>query len=191
MAGCKLTRSLRNRKCQYDVAGVALLFLANWYPGVDSVEDAPVAIEGQIGYGFDADGILTSIILPPGEKFFQIDANRNVTNYTDDLVENGNGGKYRTHTVNTVIGKNDMDIQDEGDAISLGAFIAVVVDKAGVIHVLGRSGGLMATSFNYASGGAETDASGWTTVLTGTSKEIAPIVKSLSVITPIDTEIIP
>ena len=74
---------------------------------------------------------------------------------------------------------------NQGDALSLGRFIAIVVDKSGRAVVLGRNNGLSATSFNYASGAADADANGWTTVLAGTELEIAKLLENESVITPL------
>ncbi|HOF16705.1 MAG TPA: hypothetical protein PLP76_07405 [Bacteroidales bacterium] len=80
-----------------------------------------------------------------------------------------------------------MDVLNEGDALSLGKFIAIVVDKSGRIMVLGRVNGLTAPAggFDYNSGAADADASGWTMIQQGLSNEIAPLVESEDVITPI------
>jgi hypothetical protein len=98
------------------------------------------------------------------------------------LAVNGNGGKYRTHTVNFTLSEYDYNILNQGDALSLGKFTAVVVDKSGRIVILGRINGLSATAFNYASGAADADANGWTVTMAGTEMEIGRLLESESVI---------
>lgn len=186
MAGCKLTKSLNNKNCEYAVAGASDLYLANWYPPVEGT----AAVENAIAYQTDTDGYISSIFLPTGEKFFKVTSSDNTLSFSDTLLAGGNGGKYRQHTVNAVLNQYDVDVLDEGDALSLGRFIAIVVDKAGVPRLLGRTGGIAAPAggFDYNSGAAEADATGWTIIQQGTSTEIAPILKSSAVITPLYVE---
>lgn len=188
MANCKLTKSLDGKNCEYSVAGLALLFLANWFPAGSGSTSSP----GEINYTTDSDGVISAIHLPTDEKFYKIGGAENSLSYADTLLANGNGGKYRQHTVNGVILNNDIDTLKEGDALSLGKFIAVAVGKDGVIKLLGRTGGLTAPAggFDYNSGAAEGDASGWTMIQQGSSMEIAPIVANLAAITPIDEPVI-
>lgn len=183
---CKVTKSLNTKVCSYAVAGVAMAYLANWYPPVEvAAESAPVA--GQIGYVKDTDGYIIEIILPPTEKFFEIEGAENTVSYSDLLLAGGNGGMYRQHAVNAVLNQYDLGTLEEGDAMSLGKFIWVTIDKAGRIVLLGRTGGIKAPAggFDYNSGAAEADATGWTVIQQGVSMEIAPLVKSKAVITPV------
>lgn len=188
MAGCKLTRSLDNKVCAYAVAGADTLYLANYFPPVEG--DAAVA--GSIAYEFDADGYVSKITLPTGEKFYEVKGEDQTISFSDALLAGGNGGKYRQHTVNATLNQLDVDVLNAGDALSLGRFIAIVVDKAGRISVLGRTGGLSAPAggFDYNSGAADADATGWTVILQGASTEIARLVKDASVITPIFAEVV-
>ena len=191
MAGCKLTKSLNNKLCEYAVAGASDLYLANYYPPVISTgADTPTAQANAIVYKTDADGYLTNIVLPTGEKWFKVNGSDGTISFTDALLAGGNGGKYRQHTINAVLNQNDVDVLDEGDALSLGRFIGAVVDKGGVARLLGRTGGLSAPAggFDYNSGAAEADATGWTIIQQGTSTEIAPILKSVAVLTPLFEE---
>lgn len=186
MSGCKLTRSLDNKACNYALSGARALYLANFFSPVEGEE----ATANAIAYQFDEDGYITNIHLPEGEAFYKIECAENTLSFTDALTEGGNGGKYRTHTVNAVINQHDLDTINEGDALSLGRFVAVVVDSAGKVSILGRTGGLKAPAggFDYASGAAEADATGWTLQLAGTSTEIAKLLKSEAVITPLFEE---
>lgn len=175
MAGCKLTKSLDNKICEYAVAGAHTLYLANFYSPV--VGSAPVA--NAIAYQFDVDGYIDKISLPIGEVFYKVRGANNTISFADGLLAGGNGGKYRQHTVNNTINQYDKDVLDEGDALSLGTFIAVVVDNAGRVVILGRTSGLNAPpgGFDYNSGAAEADATGWTLILQGVSKEIGQLLK--------------
>lgn len=186
--GCKLTRSLPDNACSYAVAGARKLYFANWYPAQEAAEPGAAPVEGAIQYHTTADGEIDAIILPTGESFYEIDGSAGSLSFTDALTVGGNGGKYRTQTVNAVLPRLDADMQAEADALSLGRFMVAAVDAAGRISVLGRTGGLTASQMDYGTGAAEGDASGWTAVWAGTSTEVAPLVTNLSVITPISKE---
>lgn len=191
MAGCKITKSLNNKLCEYAVAGASDLYAANYYPPVIGAAAVPNAI----AYQYDEDGYIDNIMLPIGEFFYKIAGADGTISFTDALLVGGNGAKYRQHTVNAVLNQYDIDVLNEGDALSLGRFIYVVVDKAGVPRLLGRTGGLSAPAggFDYNSGAAEADALGWTLIQQGTSVEIAPILKDITVVTPmyVDPEVTP
>lgn len=177
--GCKLTSNITKDNCQYQVAGTKDIYLMNY----DS------AIEYTIG----TNGEIDTITLPAGSKAYKVQAIDNTGSWTDDLAVNGNGGKYRTHTVNFTLSEYDYNTMNQGDALSLGKFVAVVVDKNNRAVILGRNNGLSATSFNYASGAADADANGWTTVLAGTEIEIGKLLKDVTVITSLvdDTVVVP
>lgn len=187
---CKVTKSLNNKLCVYAVAGASKDYIANWYPPTVGA----TAVAGMIAYEFDEDGYVEKITLPTGETFYEIGAADNTLSFSDALLVGGNGGKYRQQTVNAVLNQYDLDVLNQGDALSLGRFIHVVLDKAGKARVLGRTGGLSAPAggFDYNSGAAEADATGWTIIHQGISTEIAPILKDLSAITIApDPEIVP
>lgn len=185
MAGCKVTKSLDNKTCEYAVAGVMALYLANYFPAVTGTASA----DGVITYSVDTDGYISGIFLPTAEKFYKIQGSDNTASFSDALLVGGNGGKYRQHTVNSVLNLLDIEVLNQADALSLGKFIAVVVDNSGRIVLLGRTSGLKAPAggFDYNSGTAEADANGWTIILQGQSKEVAPLLLNAAVITPIET----
>lgn len=190
MANCKLTKSLDNKQCEYAIAGARDLYLLNFY-GANVVTSAPAEpVPNQITYVVDTDGYITDIIPPADEEFYKVQGATNTISWTDALLVGGNGGKYRQHTVNAVLNQYDLDVLNEGDALSLGKFVAVVVDNAGRAVVLGRTGGLSAAAngFDYNSGAAEADATGWTVLLQGTSMEIGPLLLNEGVITPVQED---
>lgn len=183
MAGCKLTASLDSALCEYAVAGIAEAYLANWYPATTGA----AAVAGKIAYQTDEDGYIDKMTLPTGEAFFKLNGSSNTMSFTDALLAGGNGGKYRQHTFNAVLNQLDLDTLGQGDAISLGKYVVVLVDTSGRTVILGRISGLSAPAggFDYNSGAAEADATGWTVILQGGSKEIARLGESSSIITPI------
>jgi hypothetical protein len=194
MGNCKLTKSLDNKACEYAIAGARAVYLANYFAPIEYIPPAGEEVYAPpvnaIAYQYNADGYISSIHLPTGEFFYEVTGENNTISFTDTLLAGGNGSKYRQHTVNAVLNQYDIDVLNEGDALSLGRFIAVVIDNADRITVLGRTGGLSAPAggFDYNSGAAEADATGWTVILQGTSKEIGQLVLNPTVITPIYQE---
>lgn len=183
MAGCKLTGNLENKECKYVVAGARAIYLANFYGATVSA----TAVANAIAYQTDTDGYVDEILLPTGETFYRVDAANGTLSYSDALLAGGNGGKYRQHTVNATLSQDDIDVLNQGDALSLGKFIAIVVTNSGAVKLLGRTGGLSAPAggFDFNTGVAEADASGWTLILQGASMEIAPLLLNEAVVTPI------
>ncbi|MBK5721833.1 hypothetical protein JGH11_13215 [Dysgonomonas sp. Marseille-P4677] len=168
---CKLTSKITKDNCHYTVAGVKEIYLINY----DSENE----------YTLDADGGIDSISLADSDKAYKIDFVDNTASFSDELAVNGNGGKYRTHTVNFTISNYDYEFLNQEKALSLGKFTAVVVDKSNKAIVLGRNNGLSATAFNYASGAADADAYGWTVTMAGTEIEMGRLLKDVSVISAI------
>lgn len=177
---CKLTGNIEAANCEYEVAGATDVWLANYYPANNS----ETVVEGTIQYTQNADGVVTGIKLPAGEKFYRLGAGDGTISFTDALLQGGNGGKYRQHTVNAVNGSGDLDVLNQVDALSLGKFIAVVLDKKGKLKLLGRTSGLGAPAggADYNSGAQDADASGWTFIQQGVSMEHAPLVENIAVL---------
>lgn len=166
---CKLTSNITKDNCNYSVAGIKALYLINY----DS---------SNIYEPMDATSAITAISLADSAKAYKVEFIEGTASFTDDLAQGGNGGKYRTHTLNFSLDKYDYDLLNQEKALSLGKFTAVVVDKSGRSVILGRLNGLSATSFNYASGAADADANGWTVVMAGTEMEAARLLESEQVI---------
>lgn len=181
MSGCKLTSKITKENCNYSVAGVKAVYLIN-YDSDNTYTPDP------------ATTAITAITLAGEDsKAYKIDFIDSTASFSDELAVNGNGGKYRTHTVNFTLSEYNYNVLNQGDALSLGKFTVVVVDKSGRAIVLGRNNGLSATAFNYASGAADADANGWTVTMAGTEIEIGPLLESESVIKAIadDTVVTP
>lgn len=161
MANCKLTQNISKKFCEYDVAGIGEIYLINHERGLGKVD----GVTGELTE-LDATAVA-----------YKVDFLDNTASFTDELAEGGNGGKYRTHTLNFSIGADGYQtLNTSKDTLSLGKFIAIVVDRNDNRFVLGRTNGLSATSFNYDSGAADADAKGWTVVMAATEKESAPTI---------------
>lgn len=180
---CKLTKSINGKVCAYEVAGARAVYLANYYPPVAGA----ASVDGKIAYTIDEDGIITSVKLPTGEMFYQLEAADKSISFTDALLVGGNDNRYRQQTVNSVLNRMDVEVLNQGDALSLGKFVAFVVNSNGQVLALGRQNGLKAPAggFDYNSGAADADASGWTSILQGISGELTKMVASESVLTPL------
>lgn len=181
--GCKLTKSINGKICSYEVAGARAVYLANYYPPVTGA----ASVAGKIAYTIDEDGYISSIKLPADEFFYELEASTNTVSFTDALLVGGNDNRYRQHTINSVLNRMDIDVLNEGDALSLGKFVGFVVDSNNRILALGRINGLKAPAggFDYNSGAQEADASGWTSILQGTSGELTKMVLNEAVLTPV------
>lgn len=171
MSGCKLTSNITKDNCHYTVAGVKAVYLFNY--------------ESDNEYTFGTDGGIDAITLGENAKAYEIDFADNTASFSDELAVNGNGGKYRTHTVNFTISNYDYELLNQEKALSLGKFTAVIVDRSNRAIMLGRNNGLSATAFNYASGAADADAYGWTVTMAGTEIEMGRLLKDESVISAI------
>lgn len=166
---CNLLSCITKENCQYQVAGVKALYLINY--------------DSDNKFTSDVDGNIETIELADNSlKAYKVDFIDNTASWTDDLAVNGNGGKYRTHTVNFTIGEYTHTVLNQSDALSMGKFTVVIVDKSDRVICLGRRNGLSATSFNYASGAADADATGWTVVMAGTEMEVGQLLKDESVV---------
>ena len=168
---CKLTSNITKKTCVYSVAGIKSVYLINH----DSANE----------YEFSAEGEISTITLADSAKAYKVDFIDNTASFSDELAQNSNGGKYRTHTLNFTLSEYDYTILNQGDALSLGKFTAVVVDKSNRSVAMGRINGLSSTAFNYASGAAEADANGWTVTMAGTEMEIGRLLKGEDVVTAI------
>ena len=189
---CKLTTSLGEKRCEYLAGGALLLFLANYYAPVFSTS-ATAGEDGKIVYKTDAEGNITNVYLPEDEAFFPLIAEEATINFTDILQIGANSNKYRQHSVTCLANTDAIFEGTTRDDLSLGKFIAVVVDQSRQVFLLGALAGLQAPAngADYNSGTAVGDAVGLTLLLQGVQagKEHASMAKltSEAVITPIFT----
>ena len=89
-----------------------------------------------------------------GASFYHIEPRKNSTTFSDELVVEDNGNKYRTHTLGFgVTGNYDACMHTTLDALSLGRYFAVVKTAEGSYLALGRVTGLEAETATLAGGG--------------------------------------
>ena len=160
MANCLLNKDLlRSTSCGYNLPEVKDIYLANY----TDVTSSAVA-SGDCGE-------VTAITLASGATFYHIEPAKNSVTFTDELVVEDNGNKYRTHTLTfNPTGAYDACMKDALDALSLGRFFAVVVTADGNWLALGRSGGLEASAATLQGGG---DTNGMTITLSANVTESA------------------
>ena len=162
MAICSLNKNLlRSNTCGYSLPEVKDIYIANY---VD-VTESPV------DYNCDSGVTVTGITLASGASFYHIEPAKNSVTFTDELVVEDNGNKYRTHTITfNITGKYDKDMVCPVDALSLGRFYVVVATADGEYLALGRTAGLEASAQSVAGGG---DSNGITVTLSANVTESA------------------
>lgn len=145
MATCSLNKNLlRKNTCAYSLPEVTDIYIANF----SDVVSAPVDYDCTSGVSISAFSAST------GAAVYHIEPAKNSTTYTDELVVEDNGNKYRTHTITfNLNGKYDKDMICPVDALALGRYFVVVKTADGIYLALGRSVGLEASAQSVAGGG--------------------------------------
>lgn len=156
---CKLSRNLlRTTNCSYSLPEVTDIYIANY-------NDVTATIGEDTG-GCES---VTAITLASGETFYHIEPAKNSTTFTDELVVEDSGNKYRTHTISfSYNSKYDACLHIDFDNLSLGRFIVVVKTADGNYLMLGRLTGLEASVATLAGGG---DTNGMSITLTANIAE--------------------
>lgn len=157
---CSLNKSLtRENTCGYSLPEISEIFIANF----NDVTAAPV------DYNCDSGVTVSAITMATGATFYKIDPAKNSVTFTDELVVEDNGNKYRTHTITfNLSGKYDKDMVCPVDALSLGKFFVVVHTADDQYLALGRAVGMEASEQSVAGGG---DTNGITVTLTANVTE--------------------
>lgn len=159
---CSLNKNLlRTNTCGYSLPEVKDIYIANF----TDVTAAPVDYDCESGV------TVSAITLATGATFYHIEPAKNSVTFTDELVVEDNGNKYRTHTITfNLTGKYDKDMVCPVDALALGRFFVVVATADGEYLALGRTTGLEASAQSVAGGG---DTNGVTVTLSANVTESA------------------
>lgn len=159
---CSLNKDLlRVNTCGYSLPEITDIYLANF----SEVTSAPVQYDCESGVS------VTGITLASGATFYHIEPAKGSVSFTDELVAEDNGNKYRTHTLTfNLAGKYDKDMVCPLDALSLGRFFVVVHTADDEYLALGRAVGLEANAASLAGGG---DSNGITVTLSANVTETA------------------
>lgn len=155
MISCKLGNNiLKTDSCGYSLPQIVDLYIANY---------GEVKIEGN--------DEVTAVTAVGDAKFYHVEPAKNSVTFTDELVVNDNGTKYRTHTITfSVNGEYNELMHNNLDTLSLGRFVVVAKLADGSYIVLGRNTGLEATESSFAGGG---DTNGVTVTLAADVTESA------------------
>lgn len=162
MAICTLSKNLlKSNTCDYSLPEVKDIYIANFG---DFIIDAD--------YSCDSGVTVTAITsATTGASWYHIEPAKNSVSFTDELVVEDNGNKYRTHTLTFGLsGKYDKDLVCPVDALSLGRFVVVVATADGEYLALGRTVGMEASEQSVAGG---SDSNGITVTLTANVAESA------------------
>lgn len=159
---CSLTRDLlRTTSCGYSLPQVNDVYIASFGDITDST------LSGDSG-GCES---VTDITLAEGATFYHIEPAKNSTTFTDELVVEDSGNKYRTHTLTfSLSNKYDACLHMDFDALSLGRYFVVVKTADGTYLALGRVVGMEASVATLSGGG---DTNGITITLTANVTESA------------------
>lgn len=144
---CKLTRDLlRTTSCGYSLPKVTDIYLANYNDVLTNI--------GEDSGGCETVTAITSAATATEDvHFYHIEPAKDSVTFTDELVVEDNGNKYRTHTL--TFGYNaqyDGCLHIDFDNLSLGRYIGVVKTADGKYLMLGRTAGLEASEATLSGG---------------------------------------
>lgn len=160
MAVCSLDKDLlRSTSCGYSLPQIVTLYVANF---ADVKETLPK--EGDE---------ISGITMVSGATFHVVEPAKNSASFTDELVTNDNGARYRTQTITfSVTGQYDKDKHKALDALSLGKYFVVAKTAEGSYIAFGRLTGLEASAASNSGGSADAN-NGMTITLTADVTESA------------------
>ena len=165
MAVCSLDKDLlRTTSCGYSLPQIVTLYVANFADVKGTVPE-------------DGDEI-SGITMVSGATFHVVEPAKNSASFTDELVTNDNGARYRTQTITfSVTGQYDKDKHSALDALSLGKYFVVAKTAEGSYIAFGRRTGLEASAASNSGGSADAN-NGMTITLTADVTESAlPLTK--------------
>ena len=160
MAVCSLDKDLlRSTSCGYSLPQIVTLYVANFADVKTTVPEEGDEISG--------------ITMVSGATFHVIEPAKNSASFTDELVTNDNGARYRTQNITfSVTGQYDKDKHSALDALSLGKYFVVAKTAEGSYIAFGRRTGLEASAASNSGGSADAN-NGMTITLTADVTESA------------------
>ena len=165
MAVCSLDKNLlRTTSCGYSLPQIVTLYVANF-----------ADVKGTLPEDGDE---ISGITMVSGSTFHVVEPAKNSASFTDELVTNDNGARYRTQTITfSVTGQYDKDKHSALDALSLGKYFVVAKTAEGSYIAFGRRTGLEASAASNSGGSADAN-NGMTITLTADVTESAlPLTK--------------
>ena len=167
MAVCALDKDLlRTTSCGYSLPQIVTLYVANFADVKQVAVTEPLADE------------ISGITMVSGATFHVIEPAKNSASFTDELVTNDNGARYRTQNITfSVTGQYDKEKHSALDALSLGKYFVVAKTAEGSYIAFGRRTGLEASAASNSGGSADAN-NGMTITLTADVTESAlPLTK--------------
>ena len=160
MAVCSLDKDLlRTTSCGYSLPQIVTLYVANFADVKETLPEEGDEISG--------------ITMVDSAKFHVIEPAKNSASFTDELVTNDNGARYRTQTITfSVTGQYDKEKHSALDALSLGKYFVVAKTAEGSYIAFGRRTGLEASAASNSGGSADAN-NGMTITLTADVTESA------------------
>ena len=160
MAVCSLDKDLlRSTSCGYSLPQIVTLYVANFADVKATVPEEGDEISG--------------ITMVSGATFHVIEPAKNSASFTDELVTNDNGARYRTQNITfSVTGQYDKEKHSALDALSLGKYFVVAKTAEGSYIAFGRRTGLEASAASNSGGSADAN-NGMTITLTADVTESA------------------
>ena len=160
MAVCSLDKDLlRSTSCGYSLPQIVTLYVANFADVKATVPEEGDEISG--------------ITMVSGATFHVIEPAKNSASFTDELVTNDNGARYRTQNITfSVTGQYDKEKHSALDSLSLGKYFVVAKTAEGSYIAFGRRTGLEASAASNSGGSADAN-NGMTITLTADVTESA------------------
>ena len=142
---CKLNRNiLRTTSCGYSLLEINDIYIANF-------DDMSATTAFDSG---DCESVTAITTATTGANFYHIVPAKNSVSFTDELVVEDSGAKYRTHTLTfNIANRYDSCLHTDFDNLSLGRFMGVVKTADGNYLMLGRLTGLEASAATLSGGG--------------------------------------
>ena len=159
---CKLNQNItRTNNCGYSLAEINKIYLAN----LEDIAESAITVSASTTGGCEGVYAINS-----GITWYLIEPAKGSASFTDELVVEDNGNRYRTHTLtfNTIGAYTDC-AHLALDDLSLGKYVAIIDTPNGKV-MLGRKVGLEASTATLSAGG---DTNGMQIVLAGNIAESA------------------
>ena len=160
MAICNAITNGLSKSCDTNAGGVNKVFLAD-YDNVLTTTTATAS--GQTGLWINTIGMTAST------KFYEIQTNKNVCNFTESVaIDLNNGTTFFNQVVTIVLSRRETTKRDfiEKLVAGLKQLAAIVLDSNGLYWFFGLEEGAYVTAIEGGSGTAKADANGYTVTLT-------------------------
>ena len=172
MAICNALTNGLTKSCDTNAGGVNKIYLAD-YENVISTTTATAS--GYTGQWINTIGMTAST------KFYEIQTNKNVCNFTESVaIDLNNGTTFFNQVVSIVLSRRETTKRDFIEKLVAGQkqLAAIVLDSNGLYWFFGLNEGAYVTGIEGGSGTANADMNGYTVTLTSMEPDQAYQVNS-------------